>query len=70
MSLGTLTPDAVGQVSQMHSIGNERWTLFPSAGGDGHDLLGRGPGLRGTAYQQPQEHPQCHWRLSLAAGQN
>ena len=50
-------------------VGN-KGPLSPVAGGDGHDDLGRGPGLGGAAHQQPQEHPQRHRGLPLAAGQD
>lgn len=69
MSLGALSPDAGGKVSQRQRIGCDR-AVFPSAGGDGYGGLGRGLGLRGAAHQQPQEPPQCHRGLPLAAGQN
>lgn len=69
MSLGPLAPDALGEGRWVHGIRNEGLALS-LAGGDGHDFLGCGPGLRGAAHRQPPGHPQCHRGLSLAAGQN
>ena len=66
MPRGHLT--AGGAVDE--GIRTEGPPLSPVAGGDGHDDLGRGPGLGGAAHQQPQEHPQRHRGLPLAAGQD